>query len=139
MEPVCRARPLVVHEDACELEGWADPARGGVQWRTLFSAGCTDSEAITCGVARVTSRGIGDAFSVHQHTQPEVYYVLSGEGMVAIDGVEYAIRAGSAVFIPPNAVHGAWSTGDEPLRLFYVFAVDSFEEVEYVFPELSDR
>jgi mannose-6-phosphate isomerase-like protein (cupin superfamily) len=137
MDPVRKVNPIVVHEEACELEGWADPTRGGVRWRTLFSADRTESESITCGIAEVTASGVEDLFSVHQHAQPEVYFVLSGEGMVTIDGVEYPIRAGSAVFIPPNALHSARNTGEDPLRLFYVFAVDSFAEVEYVFPALS--
>ncbi|MBN1179327.1 MAG: cupin domain-containing protein [Anaerolineae bacterium] len=133
-EAACEVRPAVVDEATCEWEGWADPARGGVRWRTLFSAGRTPSQALTCGVAEVTTRGPGDSFSTHRHAQAEVYYILSGEGVVTVDGADYPVRAGSAVFIPGDVEHGSWSTGEAPLVLFYVFAVDAFEEVVYIFP-----
>jgi mannose-6-phosphate isomerase-like protein (cupin superfamily) len=38
---------------------------------------------------------------------PELYYVLDGEGVVLLDGVEHAVRKGSLVHIPPCVVHGA--------------------------------
>jgi quercetin dioxygenase-like cupin family protein len=37
----------------------------------------------------------------------ELYYVLSGEGAVRLDGVEHPVRPGSLVHIPPGVVHGA--------------------------------
>ena len=64
-----------------------------------------------------------------------MYHFTSGVGVVRIDGVETAVRAGSTVFVPGMAWHGVRNTGDEPLRLFYVFAVDSFADVEYLFPD----
>ena len=39
------------------------------------------------------------------------------------------------LFIPGDVRHGVRNIGQLPLRLFYVFAVDSFSEVHYVFPE----
>ena len=53
----------------------------------------------------------------------------------AIDGIDHAVRAGCAVFIPGNAWHGTRNTGSEVLRLLYVFAVDSIADVTYVFPD----
>ena len=37
----------------------------------------------------------------------ELYYVLDGEGVVVLDGVEHPVRVGSLVHIPPGVVHGA--------------------------------
>jgi quercetin dioxygenase-like cupin family protein len=52
---------------------------------------------------------------------------------VSLEGEEIPVKAGSAVFIPGMAKHGVRQTGNEILRLFYAFPVDSFAGVEYLF------
>ena len=59
--------------------------------------------------------------------------MLEGSGLVRVGGEEIAVEAGSAVFIPGDARHSCENTGTADLRVAYVFAADSFEEVEYVF------
>ena len=127
-------RPVVIHEDECEMEGWGEgqSGRGSIRWRTLLSGDRTPSQSLTCGVAEIEP-GEDGWFSVHRHAQAEVYHYLSGRGVMTVDGVEHSVRGGSTVFIPGNAKHGVRNTGEEPLRFFYVFEADSFEEVEYEF------
>ena len=49
-----------------------------------------------------------DGAREHYHKRGvELYYVLEGEGVVRLDGVEHAVRKGSIVHIPPGVVHGA--------------------------------
>ena len=49
-----------------------------------------------------------DGARLHYHKRStELYYVLEGEGVVVLDGVEYPVRKGSIVHIPPGLVHGA--------------------------------
>ena len=128
-----RARPIVVHEEDAELESWGDAARGAVRWRTLLSGDRTASAALTLGVAELPPGA--DAPRPHRHAPPEAYYILEGTGVVEIDGREHAVRTGSAVFLPAGASHCLRNTGPGSLRLVYVFPVDSFEDVEYVFPD----
>jgi mannose-6-phosphate isomerase-like protein (cupin superfamily) len=71
----------------------------------------------------------------HRHRQAEVYLVLEGTGSVGIGPEARPVEAGSAVFIPGNAFHSLANTGASELRFAYVFAADSFEEIEYVFDE----
>ncbi len=129
-EPV----PVLIHAEDCELEGWDDPVRGRVNWRTLLSVDRTPSDSLTCGVAEIPPAD-SETFNTHQHAQAEVYYFLAGEGIVMVDGIEHRVKEGSTLFIPSNAEHGVRNTGTELLRLFYVFAVDSFEDVTYIFPQ----
>jgi len=131
-----RIVPVNIHPEECEQEGWQDPARGDVQWWTLLSADRTPSDSMTCGIAEI-GPDVEGALVNHRHAQAEVYHILSGQGVVTVEGEEYAVRAGSTMFIPGNLEHGARNTGQEPLRLFYIFAVDSFEEVKYEFPGLT--
>ncbi|NES80491.1 MAG: cupin domain-containing protein [Moorea sp. SIO2B7] len=133
---IMTSKPFSIHENECASEKWVDTTRGNVQWRTLLSADRTPTDSITLGIAELTP-GELDALSCHQHPQPEVYYVLSGEGIVTIEDIQYPICPGSAVFIPGNAKHRVRNTGKEILRILYVFAVALFEEVEYKFTETA--
>lgn len=127
---IAQSQPVIIPESSYE-GGWNDDLHGRVQWRTLFSAERTPTEALTAGVAEILP---GHELKVHRHTPPELYYLLAGEGIVTIDGVEYPVSADTSVFIPGNAAHGLRNTGQSTLRFFYAFAVNSFDEVEYIFP-----
>ena len=76
----------------------------------------------------------GEGLKLHRHAQPEIYYVAEGAGAVTIDGVETAVYAGCAVFIPGDAEHGVCNAADTVLRIFYVFPADRFSDVIYRFP-----
>ncbi|MBV8663148.1 MAG: cupin domain-containing protein [Hyphomicrobiales bacterium] len=128
--------PAVIDEASVTLDGWDDPVRGRVKWRTLFSRGLTPTDALTCGVAEF---GPGDRLERHRHAPTEVYYIFAGEGVVYLDGDEIPVKPGAAVFIPGMAEHGVRQTGAETLRLFYVFPVNSFDGVEYLFEDPAER
>jgi quercetin dioxygenase-like cupin family protein len=126
---------FVVDQEARDWEAW--PAgqvaeRGEAEWKTLISAGLTASEGLTMGVARLPP---GGALHAHRHAQHEAYFVLDGVAVLTIDGTARTVGPGVAAFIPGNAVHSITATGDSELRVAYVLAADSFEEVEYVFGE----
>jgi quercetin dioxygenase-like cupin family protein len=127
--------PVVVQESAREWETWPDEEiarKNLVYWKTLLSGDLTHSEALTMGVAKIPP---SEALREHRHLQEEIYIVLEGAGSVTIDGKTRAVAAGSAVFVPGNAVHSCENTGMSDLRIAYVFAADSFEEIEYVFDQ----
>jgi len=124
------SRPLVLAEADAPLDGWDDPVKGRLRWRTLFSKGGTPTDGITCGVAEL---GPGDWLGLHRHAPPEIYYVLAGAGVVTLAGKETPINAATAVFIPGMTEHGIRQTGEDPLRFFYGFPVDSFAAVDYLF------
>jgi mannose-6-phosphate isomerase-like protein (cupin superfamily) len=129
MGAVTAEATVVAEADASE-DGWADPVRGRLRWRTLFSQGLTPTAGMTCGM---TELGPGDWLGLHRHAPPEVYYVFAGAGILSLEGREITVKPGTAVFIPGMAEHGIRQTGDEVLRLFYAFPVDSFDGVEYLF------
>lgn len=133
-----RTQGFVIHEVDCPVERWDQPATQQVRWRTLVSADRTPTDSLTVGVAEVEP-GETKQFRPHRHAQPEVYYILAGCGVVIIAGLEYAVRPGSAVFIPGNTPHGACNTGTDLLRLLYVFAADSFDQIEYQFLEAEPQ
>ena len=125
--------PIVSREADREWESWGEedvPNKGLVYWKTLISRGVTRSQGLTLGVASLPP---GGALREHRHTQEEVYLVLEGSGLVRVGAEELAVEAGSAVFVPGDALHSCENTGTSDLRVAYVFPADSFDEVEYVF------
>ncbi|MCL4489291.1 MAG: cupin domain-containing protein [Chloroflexi bacterium] len=63
-----------------------------------------------------------DELAVHSHErEDQFYYVLEGEGIVRMDGQDYALRPGTAVTIPPGVPHGVRNPNDVPLRYLDVF------------------
>ena len=127
--------PVVVREGTREWETWPEEEaarKGSVYWRTLISGDVTPSEALTVGIGRMPP---GEALSRHRHRQAEVYLVLEGCGSVEIGPEARPVEAGSAVFIPGDALHSLANTGASDLRFAYVFAAGSFDEIEYVFEE----
>jgi mannose-6-phosphate isomerase-like protein (cupin superfamily) len=128
------SRPFVVHESECDVEDWSASGRNGVSWRTLLSADRTPTDALTMGIAEIEP-GAPDGFYLHRHEPAEAYYILAGTGAMSIDGEVYEVGAGSAIFVPSDSIHAIANTGADVLRLLYVFGVDSFGDVTYVFPD----
>ena len=128
MNPV---RAVVLQQEAVEREVWDDPTKGSLSFRTLFSREASGTNTLTTGVADL---GPGEWLGRHRHDSTEVYYLIEGRGVVMLDGIEHPVSAGSSVFIPGGTEHGIRNVdAAAPLRFFYVFAVDSFEDVEYRF------
>jgi mannose-6-phosphate isomerase-like protein (cupin superfamily) len=124
---------IAVHESARDWETWPDELlaeRGCVLWRTLVSGDLTPSSDLTLGVARIAP---GEELRAHRHAPAELYFVLTGEALVTVDGDARTLGPGTAVFIPGNAVHSCANRGSVELRFAYVLAADSFGEVEYLF------
>lgn len=125
-----QASAIRIDAQDCVPDRWDDPARGTLSWRTLISGEVTPTNALVCGVAEIEP---GQTLALHRHAEPEVYFGLSGEGEVMIDGVPHRLGPGVALYIPGFAEHGVLRA-DQPLRWFYTFARDSFDQIAYHFP-----
>ena len=123
-------QPLIISERNVVRDSWDDATRGVLGFRTLFSAGTTATRALTAGIADLSA---GGWLGLHRHAPAEIYYVVQGHGTVTLDGAGYPVSAGTAVYIPGDTEHGIRNAGSAPLRFFYAFAVDSFDDVRYRF------
>lgn len=54
---------------------------------------------------------------VHSHTE-EIWFFLSGTGVMELDGVRHDVAPGTLVITPLNSSHAAWNTGEK--RLEYI-------------------
>lgn len=127
-------RPIVGHESTLELEGLGPI----VSWRTLVDGDRTPTERITAGIAEIDPGAPVDG-ALHHHADPELYYFIEGNGAVHLDGEEVPVEPGSYVYVPGGTRHFVRNLGPVTLKFLYVFAVDRFSEVEYVFVPVNGR
>lgn len=52
----------------------------------------------------------------------EVYYVLSGEGVMVVGEDEFPISTGDALYVPPGVFHTTYQRGNLPLIIVWVTA-----------------
>ena len=57
----------------------------------------------------------GAAIGYHEQTEDEIYYVLSGRGIMTIDGKPIEVGPGTAVLTRPGSSHGLKQVGTEDL------------------------
>ena len=57
----------------------------------------------------------GSAIGYHVQREDEIYYVLSGRGLMTIDGKEFEVGPGDAVLTRPGSSHGLKQIGKEDL------------------------
>lgn len=57
----------------------------------------------------------GSAIGYHLQKEDEIYYVLSGRGLMTVDGKEFEVGPGSAILTRPGSSHGLKQVGKEDL------------------------
>lgn len=57
----------------------------------------------------------GSGIGYHEQTEDEIYYVLSGHGLMTIDGKGFDVGPGTAVLTRPGSSHGLTQVGKENL------------------------
>jgi mannose-6-phosphate isomerase-like protein (cupin superfamily) len=57
----------------------------------------------------------GSAIGYHEQKEDEIYYVLSGRGMMQMNGKEFEVGPGDAILTRPGSSHGLKQMGTEDL------------------------
>jgi len=60
--------------------------------------------------------------------QEQIYHVLSGQGLLIVDGERRLVRADDVTFIPPGVTHEFHCTGTEPLVFLVITSPPTDEE-----------
>ena len=63
----------------------------------------------------------GSAIGYHLQKNDEIYYILSGEGELNMDGEISVVGAGTAILTRPGTHHSLKQTGKEDLIIFIVY------------------
>jgi mannose-6-phosphate isomerase-like protein (cupin superfamily) len=59
----------------------------------------------------------GSAIGYHEQKEDEIYYVLSGRGVMTADGKTFDVGPGTAILTRPGSSHGIKQAGTEDLVL----------------------
>lgn len=65
-------------------------------------------------VLRVFTLEPGCSSPRHRHAWPHINWIVSGKGMIHLEGADHAVREGSYAYIPGEALHQFTSSGSEP-------------------------
>ncbi len=60
----------------------------------------------------------GSGIGYHLQKDDEIYYVLSGRGIMTIDGKRFEVTPGTAVLTRPGSSHSLMQAGSEDLVIF---------------------
>ena len=64
----------------------------------------------------------GEEIGIESHDGDQLLYAVKGEGVAVVNGVKEPFEKGTMFCVPAGAEHNVINTGDEPLKLFTVYA-----------------
>lgn len=78
---------------------------------------------------RISCYEPGAYVECHVHrVQEQVYHVLSGEGVLTVEGERRVVRANDVTYIPPGIRHGLHCTGTDTLVFLVITSPPDDEE-----------
>ena len=105
-----------IHEDDVE----ARPLPGRAHKMIIGPTNFGPAQHMCFGVADFPARQHAPS---HVHAdQEEILYVLTGRGEFYFDGVPEPVQPGTCAYAPPGVRHSINNTGDEVLKVVYVFS-----------------
>ena len=112
MAPERTAGGYVLQRDADIARDEAGPHKGGGQ--TVAYSFFRDTPKLGM-VFRKRALKPGAAIGYHEQHEDEIYYVLSGRGVMTIDGKSFDVVPGTAILTRPGSSHGLKQAGREDL------------------------
>ncbi len=80
----------------------------------------TTAPITQCSLAEETLQP-GKTVTPHHHeVLEEIYYILSGSGVMTIGEESQAVSAGDAIYIPKHHVHSLTNTGADEMKILLV-------------------
>lgn len=90
----------------------------------------TTSNITTCSLAEEVLPP-GRAVTPHHHNElEEIYYILSGTGLMTVGDERQPVGPGDAIFVPRGNRHTLENTGPDPIRLLLVCGPAFYKEDE---------
>ena len=65
----------------------------------------------------------GSSIGYHLQKEDEVYYILSGNGEMQMNGESFSVTAGDAILTRPGSSHGLKPSGNEELSLLIAYGL----------------
>ena len=110
-----RETAVVVEADDFE---WIEPANHTGSWSKLLLRADDDNASIELRLSLTPPGGRIDA---HRHEEARhLYFVVSGTGILELDGAETSFGPSMAVMIPAGVPHALYNKGSEDLYTVFV-------------------
>ncbi len=94
----------------------------------LIDSTNSPSKRLTMGYTTIYPTGTTTG---HAHDErEEVYFVISGEGIMVIGEEQFPIKAGDGLYVPPGKYHTTIQTGNQPLVVLWVTGKIEAENLE---------
>lgn len=74
---------------------------------------------LNCSIAHSLVKP-GKNIAPHVVKNPEIHYILEGQGLLYIDGIPVEIRPDQLIYIPPGSVQDTYNTGDTDLKFLII-------------------
>ena len=71
-------------------------------------------------VMRLFTLGEGGCSPFHKHPWPHIAFIVSGKGILTLEGRETEIKHGSYAFVPPDKEHQFKNTGTEIMEFICI-------------------
>lgn len=116
----------LIHEDDVHGDHIPEPHKRVI--KHLVAPWTLGSQHMWLGTSTVEP---GNRTNAHSHDiNEEIFYCVSGEGIMIVDEESQPYTAGTIVYVPPGCVHQVVNTGTIPLKS--VCAVSPpFEQVQF--------
>lgn len=101
-----------------------DEPRG---WRIQIDPRNTDSSHLSMGNQDIPP-GVGIPVHLHEKEE-EILFFHEGTGELEVEGEKFPIQPGMSVFFPPNIRHSLRNTGENPLKMLWIFSPPGYENV----------
>lgn len=70
----------------------------------------------------------GGSVPLHSHQQEEVYYIVSGEGKIAVDEESQNVQTGDCIYIKPHSNHMLNNTSADNMVMMFCYAPKTVAE-----------
>ena len=70
----------------------------------------------------------GGSVPLHSHQQEEVYYIVTGAGIVAVDDETRSVQTGDCIYLKPQSNHMLSNTSTENMVMMFCYAPKTVAE-----------
>jgi mannose-6-phosphate isomerase-like protein (cupin superfamily) len=110
--------PAVIEHDSTLAKSEPGPHNGGGQ-TTAYSF---FAQAPQLGlVFRKRALHAGAAIGYHRQDEDEIYYIISGTGVLTLNGVDSIVGPGTAILTRPGSSHGLRQQGSQDLVIIIAY------------------
>jgi mannose-6-phosphate isomerase-like protein (cupin superfamily) len=110
----------VIHAKSSQAKSYRTPGPHERELKILISPSLQQGvEGLAVGMTILPP---GKSSSFHSHElECETWIVVSGKGEVVVGEERELVGPESVVFLPRNVMHQIINTGEEPLRMFWIY------------------